>query len=316
MNLTIVVCTHNRLKLLRRTLLFLFKARLPEKIKIQILVIANACNDGTVDWLKAQVQIFRTHPIITMRFVEEPAKGKSHALNRAVSLIKHPIVAFVDDDHRIDPDYFLNIIKAVHAYSDAGMFCGNIIPDWDGTEPDWVHDRGKYRIYPLPVPRYDQGDTPFKVAYDGPIPGGGNLFLRLEILQQGGEFLTELGPVGHNLGGSEDMEWIKRTMKSGTILQYVPDVVQYHYVDPERLTLVYLLRKAYQRSASVIRFTDSPSSHFRIPPFIVRKAFGYFVQCLLYSFIPQKRRFYMMRLASSLGELKGYIGLKRVRIEQ
>lgn len=309
-DLTIAICTHNRLDLLKRTLSFLFKAKHPDNTKIDVLVMANACNDGTVEWLETQIGRKQTHPAICLRFEEESVKGKSNALNTAVSLIKNPVVAFVDDDHRIDSDFFLNIVKAVQTYPDTGMFCGRIIPDWDGTEPDWVHDRGKYRIYPLPVPRYDQGDLPFNVPYDGAIPGGGNLFLRREVLQQGGFFLTDLGPVGHNLGGSEDLEWIKRAMTLGTTLQYVPDVVQYHYVDPDRLTLIYLLRKAYQRSASVIKFGDYPEKHAKVPRFVIRKVIVYSIQCLFSLFMPNRFRFYLMRLASSLGETKGYLELK------
>ena len=59
------------------------------------------------------------------------------------------------------------------SYPDADIFCGRILPDWDGTEPAWVHDTGEYRIYPLPVPRYDLGDATNAVAGGKGHPRGG-----------------------------------------------------------------------------------------------------------------------------------------------
>src|SRR3569832_356309 len=74
-------------------------------------------------------------------------------------------------------------------WPDAGLYCGRILPDWDGTEPQWLHDVGHYLIYPLPVPRFDQGDTPITVTLqDGPIPGGGNLVMRRHVFDLAGRF--------------------------------------------------------------------------------------------------------------------------------
>ena len=87
-----------------------------------------------------------------------------HALNRAVPLVENGILAFVDDDHRVDEDYLVEIYKASRAYSHAGLICGRILADWDGREPAWVHDTGPYRIYPLPVPLYDEGDQPKEIT--------------------------------------------------------------------------------------------------------------------------------------------------------
>ena len=147
-------------------------------------------------------------------------------------------------------DYLANICTAAEDYPDAGLFCGRILPDWDGSEPAWVHETGAYRIYPLPVPRFDQGEVPLRLTPEIAIPGGGNLFLRVEWISRTGPFSTELGPTGHDLEGSEDLDWILRAQELGARLQYVPSVVQYHYVDLQRLRLGYLIKKAYKRTVS------------------------------------------------------------------
>jgi len=300
--LTVLICTHNRARLLMRTLSCLNAARRPDNHDVRIPVMVNACTDDTLK----QLTRFRAENIdgLPLSWVEESMAGKSKALNSAIPLIQSDLVAFVDDDHRVDENYLAGICEAVGAYPDADLFCGRILPDWDGTEPEWVHDTGPYRIYPLPVPRFDQGDAPRRLTPDIAIPGGGNLFLKGNWLHMVGPFSTELGPTGEDLGGSEDLDWVLRAQKLGARLQYIPSVVQYHYVDPKRLKLGYITKKAYKRTASAtgIRRTSMKS---RVPPYLYRKL-GEYLFSALTALNTDKRRFYLVRTAAALGEMKGY----------
>lgn len=47
MLIEVLICTHNRVALLERTLEFIGRAACPEGVAIEVLVIANACTDGT-----------------------------------------------------------------------------------------------------------------------------------------------------------------------------------------------------------------------------------------------------------------------------
>jgi len=298
LRITVLICTHNRVELLTRVIESLNAARRPTDCEIRLFVVANACADGTHDFLAAYG---KTAGGLPLEWIAEPTPGKSHALNCALPMITDPVVAFVDDDHRVDTEYLAGVAHAASTWPEAGLICGRILPDWDGTEPEWVHNDGPYHIYPLPVPRYDQGPTPTWVNLDGSIPGGGNLVGRLEVIRSTGPFLTELGPTGHDLGGAEDLEWVRRAMRHGAKLHYAPEIVQYHYVDCERLTLSYLMRKGFQRSKSVMRFHRAESG---VPLYMWRKIGGY-VSNVVFSMRAQARRFYLVRLASSLGEVSG-----------
>ncbi|MDP2852248.1 MAG: glycosyltransferase, partial [Gallionella sp.] len=251
--LTILICTHNRAVLLDRVLTSLNAAKRPA-MPVQILVAANACTDDTM----ARMQAYQLQQCdkgwLPLRLLEVPTPGKSHALNRAIPEIDTELAAFVDDDHQVDENYLIAIEQAAQDWPDAGLYCGRILPDWDGTEPAWVHDEGPYRIYPLPVPRYDQGDLPKTItAEEGPIPGGGNLVVRHHVFELTGQFSTELGPHGHDLGGGEDSEYVLRAKMRGARCQYVPVMVQRHYVDSVRLQLSYLLKISFQRTRATSR---------------------------------------------------------------
>lgn len=308
--LTVLIATHNRAELLARTLRYINEARRPAGWQIDILVAANACSDNTHGLLEQYAcdapEGGTAQGRLRLRWIAELRAGKSYALNAAMPLIATDRTALVDDDHRVDTAYFEGICAAADAFPEADILCGRILPDWDGSEPGWVHDQGPYRIYPLPVPRYDLGDQPVRSPQRTATPGGGNLVLRTSLFKTVGDFSVEYGPVGRSLAGAEDQQWVLRAIAAGAVVQYVPGIVQYHYVDRTRLRTAYLVEKAYERSASVVRLAGASQRGGILPGYLVRKVAQYGLAAVFAS-DGQKRRFYMVRLAASLGEIKGSV---------
>jgi glycosyltransferase involved in cell wall biosynthesis len=314
--LEVLICTHNRAGLLERTLDSLNACSRPAGCDVSVFVVANACTDDTVQYLETYLGSQQERGSLPLRWIEEPRPGKSQALNTAIPQVTAEVIAFVDDDHRVDPGYLAAVCAAAHEHPEADLLCGRILPDWDGTEPDWVHDEGQYRIYPLPVPRFELGSYAMPVEPGTASPGGGNLAIRRELYDRVGPFLLELGPHGHDLGGAEDIEWVRRAVAGGAGLYYVPDMLQFHYVDGARLTLRYVMAKAYERSASLIRLSSELADRPRLPPNMIRKA-GTYAFMALASLTQRRRRFYLTRLAAALGEIKGFRLLhKRRRAER
>ena len=148
-----------------------------------------------------------------------------------------PIVAFVDDDHRVDQAYRPRLPMRP-SLADAGLICGRILPDWDGTEPAWVLTMALSHLS-APVPRYDQ--VPRNEDRPRRIPSG-NLVARLDVTRLQA-LLTELGPAGHDLGGAEDLEWVRRAMRQGALpLRACHRSIP--YVDGA-LDLAHLMRKGF-----------------------------------------------------------------------
>lgn len=300
--LTVLICTYNRADLLARVLASLQTARRPaEGWRTRILVMANACTDGTHALLEAEHRAGLADPTrIPLDWLPEPQPGKSHALNTAIPRVSgDTVVAFADDDHRVDAHFLEEICRAADTYPEATMFCGRILPDWDGTEPAWVHDEGPYRIRPRPIPMSDSGPISRELTPQDPTPGGGNLFLRGAVLDRVGHFSTDLGPQGHNLGGGEDSAFVQAALAQGERLRYVPGVLQYHYVDKERLGFGYVLRKAYQRSRGLA------AAHAKgegVPLYMWRKLAEHLFSAML-SLSLARSRHYLVRIATTLGEM-------------
>ena len=310
--LTVLICTHNRAELLSKTLDSLNRAHRPAGLRVDILIIANACRDATAQVLQDYARRATRKGLLPLRWFDEPQPGKSHALNRGTSKLAGDWVAIVDDDHRVAGDFLIQIERAMQTHLEASMLCGRILPDWNGSEPAWVHDTGPYRIYPLPIPRQDFGEVSTEIGIEGPIPGGGNQIMRVDVLRRLGGFSTDLGPQGHDLGGGEDTEYMLRALRMGARLWYVPHIVQFHYVDAARLTLRYLIQKAYKRSAGTVGLDAGETTAFSVPIYLYRKLASYFLSVLT-ALGTARRRFYLVRCAAALGEMAGHRRLRHRR---
>lgn len=304
MKLTIVICTHNRSGLLLKTLESINNAVIPSQADIAILVIANACTDDTTEKLQEYQKLQTDNHFLPIEIEEEPKAGKSYALNNALALISYGWICFIDDDHRVDENYFKSVIDAIINYPDTRLFCGKIIPDWTGDEPAWIHEKGAYKITPIPIPHFDLGDNQLILSEEYFIPGGGNLIVDQNVFEKIGNFSEILGPKGHNLVGSEDTDLILRALSANEKLRYIPAIIQYHYVDPIRFKWRHLVLMNFQRNRSITltRYHEGA----RVPNYLWFKLARYSAGVLL-SFNSSGIRFYLTKTAAILGQIVGII---------
>jgi len=303
-SLTVVICTHNRSELLITALDSINAADKPDNLDINILVIANACTDTTVIDLQQYQAKQPKSNYLPLSFAKEVKTGKSYALNYAISLTKDGYLCFMDDDQQVDKNYFMAIVNALDVFPEATMLCGPLFPDWKGNEPNWIHVTGKYRIYPLPVPLFDLGDIPLRITQENQTPPGGQVIIRRDVFDRIGLFCENLGPTGHNLMGSEDTEFFLRAIENKEVFQYIPNIIQYHYVDANRLKLSYLLKNCFQRNRSLTMVHHSDS---RIVPLYLWLKLLNYIFGVIFSFKPLKVRFYLLRCAGILGQINGYM---------
>ncbi len=301
-DISVIICTHNRAFLLPEVLNSLEKTEMPENIEIELVIVDNACSDNSFQVITEHVKKskFKIHPL------KEPKQGKTFALNTAINNAAGDLLAFVDDDHIVSPGYFKAIRSAAANYPDCNIFCGRITPNWDGTEPPWIHDDTRYPIRPFPIPNFNMGDSVLEVQLDKGmfIPGAGNLVIKRSVFKNVGLFSEEFGPKGHNLQGGEDLEFIRRALKHGERLMYIPEILQYHHVDKNKLTLNYLIKKAYYRSMAAYQLSDKISSG-AIPRYFYRMAAAHLLKSI-FCLQQSARRYYLVKLASVMGEIQGH----------
>ncbi len=253
MKIAIILCTYSRAQSLARALGSVASSMVPDDVTWEVLVIDNNSSDNTRDIVQ---NIRDRHPGI-FRYIFEPKPGKSNALNRAIRETDADVLAFMDDDVRVEPDWLhkLTRIFADPCYSGSG---GRIVPDSAFTLPIWLGTSERYALAPLAM--FDLGLEPGELKEP---PFGTNMAFRREMFTRYGDFRCDLGPQPGSEIRSEDTEFGVRVLSGGERLWYEPAAVVHHSVPQSRVTRSYFLAWWYGKGRGDIRESNGDIDHQR-----------------------------------------------------
>lgn len=234
---TVVLCTHNHLEKLKRTLSDLDSLSRPEA-SWELLIIDNASTDGTTEFLATiDWQDFN----LPARGIREEKLGLSNARNRGIREARGEYIFFMDDDETPDPEWLTNYEHAI--ISNRPDALGGRIEVYfeDGIRPRWLQEELLGFLGKL-----DYGPEPFRLTEpDTPIFGG-NFVFRRDIFDRIGDFDAGLGRKGvANIGG-EDTEIYDRMIAFGCDVRWVPDAVINHRIQAAKLKRDYFLDLHYR----------------------------------------------------------------------
>lgn len=233
MQITTILCTHNRCQSLARALDSLTASILPENTEWEVLVVDNNSSDQT----EAVVKDFCCRYPGRFRYLFEPQQGKSYALNAGIREARGNVLAFVDDDVTVEPMWLQNLTSALNDNQCAGCG-GRILPERDYVPPRWLALDGPCSLAGALCACFNPGDVPSDLK-DPPF--GANMAFRKEMFARYGYFRTDLGPFPNSKIGFEDTEFGRRLMAGGERMCYVPTAVVYHEVPEYRVRKEFLL---------------------------------------------------------------------------
>ena len=242
MQLDVIVPTYNREDLLKLSLESLFTASVPSGLHVTVTVVDNNSKDGT----KLLVQRFQNRFGDRIRYHFESKQGRSHALNAGITSTSGDLVGMIDDDEEIDPTWYTTVFK-IFSTRGVDFIGGPYVPRWAIPVPDWLPAG-----YGGVVGWVDGGnkETPFDSNYPG-ILMGGNAVFRRSIFEKVGLYATWLGRTDKGLLSGEDEDLYHRLLAAGANGIYVPKLIIYHYVPPERLTKKYFRSWCFWRGVSL-----------------------------------------------------------------
>ena len=224
--ISVVVCTRNRTDSLAHCLDSLLSMRYSS---FEIIVVDNApSTDDTAALVAALGETdARAHGVL--RYVREQRPGLDWARNRGLTEAAHDIVAYTDDDVRVDPGW-LGAIGRAFADEEVQLVTGLVVPaelesdaqvifeDWYGGmgkgmrprvfRPEWLDERARLGAHHLGV--------------------GANMALRRSWLHRLGGFDTALD-VGTPSRGGGDLDIMHRTLAAGGVARYEPMAIVRHY---------------------------------------------------------------------------------------
>jgi glucosyl-dolichyl phosphate glucuronosyltransferase len=243
MDISIIVCTYNRCKLLRRALTSAMAMTVSGTTVWEILVVDNNSQDQT----REVASDFCDRYPDRVRYLFEPTPGKSHALNAGIGAARGDVVAFMDDDVTVEPTWLESLTAALHDRQYAGSG-GRVLPEWSTSPPSWLPDKEGCGLAPLAY--FDQGPDAGELTEP---PFGTNMAFRKSIFEEYGGFRTDLGPCPGALIRNEDTEFGSRLMSAGERLYYEPLAVVYHPVEEFRIRKEYFLSWWFDKGRSDIR---------------------------------------------------------------
>jgi glycosyltransferase involved in cell wall biosynthesis len=243
MDITVLICTFNRSDHLARALNSAAALQLPEPVEWEILVVDNNSNDRT----REVVADFCNRNPARFRYVFEPQPGKSHALNAGIREARGNIIAFMDDDVKVEPSWLQNLTAPLQSgqWTGAG---GRILPEWTCSPPRWLSLEGRHALAPLVA--FDLG---LEAGQLNEPPFGTNMAFRKEMFEKYGGFRTDLGPQPGSEIRGEDSEFGARLLSAGERLLYEPSAVVYHPVADNRIQKKYFLTWWFDKGRANIR---------------------------------------------------------------
>jgi len=231
----VVVPTHGRPTLLRRTLISVARCELPDGYE-ELVVVENGSEAGARNLVKD------LPGCVNARYMHRERANKSYALNEALNSIPDGLVVFFDDDVRVHRNALMSYEEAASSYRPGeAFFGGSVQVDRSVASPEWLEP-----LLPHSIRGYD-------VGRDREIDWylGFNWAAFAEDIKQHGGFDPNLGP-GSELGTDvgDEVEIQKRLRNDGIMPVDVPGAVVRHHVPPEYCTLEWALRRKYRVGVS------------------------------------------------------------------
>jgi glycosyltransferase involved in cell wall biosynthesis len=243
MRLDVVLPTYNRSRLLDLALQSLDAATRPPGLELNVYVADNNSTDDTAAVLRRWEE--RSGGWVHRIHARE--QGRGAALNAGISAGHGDVVAMIDDDETVARDWLVAIVGAFDDDPTLDFVGGPYHAEPGLVLPDWIPPG--YPAVIGVIPGSDRVQT-FGDDYDGMLMGG-NAAIRRRVLDVVGLYDPALGRSRTRLLSGEDDDMYRRLLAAGARGRFLPHMVIYHHVPPERLTRRYYRRWCFGHGVSM-----------------------------------------------------------------
>lgn len=220
--ITVVVCTRDRVEMLKQALASILALDHPD---LTVIVVDNAARTAATRDYVAGLDDPR------IRLIVEPLPGLARARNAGLLAARTDIVAFTDDDVVVDHHWLTGLTDGFARGDAVACVCG-IVPSGEIRTPAQAYFDQRVgwarscqpRVYRTDSPPADVPLFPFQVGIYGT---GANFAVRRSVMFELGGFDEALG-VGAPTCGGEDLDMFFRVLHAGWQLVYEPSAVVWH----------------------------------------------------------------------------------------
>jgi glycosyltransferase involved in cell wall biosynthesis len=161
------------------------------------------------------------------RYVREDRPGLDWARNRGVAAARHGLVAFTDDDVRVDR-HWLSALARAFADPETMLVTGRVAPAELDTEAQVLFEFGYGGMEKGERPmRWHRDEVGAGVLAAHHLGVGASMAFRRRVFDTVGLFDTALD-VGTPARGAGDLDMFHRVLASGAVARYAPDALAWH----------------------------------------------------------------------------------------
>lgn len=246
--ISVVVATFNRAPVLKDMIRSFYEQPGLGSIPFEFVVVDNNSSDNTPEVTRG----FEHHP--GFRYLHEPRQGLSFARNRGINETQGDIVAFLDDDVLVDPNW---LVQMQRSFDETGAQAvgGRSLLLFEDAPPEWMGP--DFRLY---LSEVDLGDTR-RDAGIGVRLFGLNLAMKRDMILRFGGFDETLGRAGTALLSGEERALLQKNYLAGGKNIYEPSAVVQHRIDARRVQWEYFLRLAIG-TGKTRAMLDEPAGFF------------------------------------------------------
>ena len=239
--ISVILCTYNRDKYIYNVLKSVAENDYPHD-QYEIVLVNNNSTDGTENECR---RFQADYPDIRFRYFLETNQGLSYARNCGIRNAQGDLLAYVDDDATVNPEYLRTYSDFFTHHPEAVAAGGPILPVYETEEPEWMTHYTRQLITGKLFLGNNQREFP-----RGAFPGGGNACYRKSVFDTVGLFNVELGRKGNSLIGAEEKDLFDKMTTHSMHFFYLPNAILYHIIPPHKLTQDYFDRLTYSIGVS------------------------------------------------------------------
>lgn len=245
---SILVQTFRRPRLLRLCLESCLALRLPDGVTVELLVVDNSPEQegrAVVEALTAEAEALP----FPLRYSCEPTPGIAAGRNHGVAETRGAWLAVLDDDEVADPGWLAALVEARDRFQ-ADLVFGPAIPAFEGGAPPACDPTGHlYGTQPdhatgAPV---EHGSTANVLMRRAAVPGPGPWF-----------------DPSFALAGGEDTMLFLRISRTGARMIWCNEAVTHEFITCARQQPGYLLRRAFRYGQTTVLVRSAISSWPRL----------------------------------------------------
>ncbi len=274
--ISIVLCTYNRSKLLEKVLQSLCQQTLSSE-NYEIIIVNNNSSDDTSEISQRFVQ---RHSNI--HYFLEGNVGLSFARNRGWKESKGRSVGFIDDDSKASPEWLEIAYKIIQEKSPI-IFGGPYNPYYEIDPPKWFPKDFGFGGKKVSEPCF---------LLKGEYLSGTNMFFKRGILLDLGGFNTDLGMSGEKCGYGEETDIFLRAREKfkDFKIYYHPEMLVYHLVDKNKMLLRWWIKHHYAKGKYQSR--QNPTNNHRSHLRLVKSVIIFFLKILKGVFFRDRKKYF------------------------